>query len=87
MNALVSLRVAHQMNSDSSFPSQFDSYYKIRLHILFERLDTAKDYDAVKSIIKRDSRTAEFFRHHVSMCGDIFKWNFEREAPSLLEVA
>ena len=67
------------------YPSNFLNFYQSRLHIRFERLDTAKDYDAIKSIIKMDRGTAMFFRHHVAMCGDMFRWNFKREAPNLLE--
>jgi hypothetical protein len=66
-------------------PLHFEKYYKRRLHILFEKLDVAKDYNAIKSLVKKDPNVAEFFRHHVLMCGNVFTWNFKKDEPNLLE--
>ena len=58
------------------FYSQTVSGY--RLHIYFERLDTAQDFNAMKQLLKREDggylKQAEFLAFHVRH-SDILGWN------------
>ena len=70
------------MLEDIGFQDSWQQFTDARIGVAFERMDTRREFDAMRGMLEAEDDRAAYLRWHMDTTTPVFgTWNYDKQGP------